>query len=138
MVNEIIHVQIGQCRNMIGNALWNTMSAEHKLVKDGKFSGNTEAGELDEIYATCGILVDLEPASLELIKASPIDTMLKADNFVFGASGTSNNWIKGHYTELKGAESCDCQATRIPNYTFKLWGPYRFMIWYFIINENKR
>ena len=31
MVREIIHVQVGQCGNQIGNAFWSTMLAEHKL-----------------------------------------------------------------------------------------------------------
>ena len=66
MVGEIIHVQAGECRNVIGNAFWNTMSAEHKLVKDGKFSGNKEALELRFVQRAA--LVDLEAASLELIK----------------------------------------------------------------------
>ena len=48
------------------------------------------------------VLVDLEPDSLDIIKASRIGTMFKSDNCVFGAS---NNWAKGHYT--KGAELMD-------------------------------
>ena len=135
MVREIVHVQVGQCGNQIGNAFWNTMSAEHKLAKDGKFLGNKddiedmrrldkidvyfkEAGELR--FVPRAALVDLEPGSLDVIKASPIGTMFKPDNFVFGASGAGNNWAKGHYTEgaelidevvdviRKEAESCDC------------------------------
>ena len=75
-----------------------------------------EAGEIR--YVPRAASVDLEPGRLDVIKASPIGTMLKPDNFVFGASG--NNWAKGHYTEgaelidelvdviRKEAESCDC------------------------------
>ena len=70
MVGEIIHVQAGQRRNLIGNAFWNTMSgaqsAEHKLVKDGKFSGNKEALELR--FVQRAVIADLEAASLALIK----------------------------------------------------------------------
>merc|ERR1719240_1028211 len=47
-------------------------------------------------------LVDLEPGTVDVIKASPVGTLFKPDNFVFGASGAGNNWAKGHYTE--GAE----------------------------------
>ena len=65
-------------------------------------------------------LVDSEPGSSDVIKASLIGTMFKPDNFVFGASGAGNNWAKGHHTEgaelidevvdviRKEAESCDC------------------------------
>ena len=64
-------------------------------------------------------VVDLEAASLALIKASPIGTMFKPDNFVFCACGAGNNEGKGQYTEgaelideivgviRKEAESCD-------------------------------
>ena len=46
-----------------------------------------------------GATIDLEPGSLDYIKASPISTMLKPDNFAFGAPGATNNWEKRHYTE---------------------------------------
>ncbi len=42
MVREIIHIQVGQCGNQIGNAFWNTMSGEHHLAPDGKFTGSPE------------------------------------------------------------------------------------------------
>ena len=42
MVREIVHVQVGQWGNQIGNAFWNSMNAEHKLAKDGKFTGNKD------------------------------------------------------------------------------------------------
>ena len=135
MVREIVHVQVGQCGNQIGNAFWNTKSPENKLANDGKFTGNKDdtedARRLDKIdvyfkeagelrFVPRAALVDLEPGSLDVIKASPIGTMFKPDNFVFGASGAGNNWAKGHYTEgaelidevvdviRKEAESCDC------------------------------
>ena len=42
MVREIVHVQVGQCGNQIGNAFWNTMRKEHRLGADGKWEGNME------------------------------------------------------------------------------------------------
>ena len=133
MVREIVHVQVGQCGNQIGNAFWNTMSKEHKLAADGKFTGDKvgDANRLDKVdvyfkdagnlrFVPRAALVDLEPGSLDVIKASPMGKMFKPDNFVFGASGAGNNWAKGHYTEgaelidevvdviRKEAESCDC------------------------------
>merc|ERR1711973_742415 len=61
-----------------------------------------------------------EPGTVDVIKASPVGTLFKPDNFVFGASGAGNNWAKGHYTEgaelieealdvvRKEVENCDC------------------------------
>jgi tubulin beta len=115
------------------------MSQEHRLDTDGKFTP-TEAEknldkslivELDKInvyfgdssrfkYVPRAVLVDLEPGTIDVIKASPIGKMFKPDNFIFGASGAGNNWAKGHYTEgaevieevmetvRKETEACDC------------------------------
>merc|ERR1712200_209983 len=52
-----------------------------------------------------GILVDLEPGTMDSIRAGPYGQIFRPDNFVFGQSGAGNNWAKGHYTE--GAELVD-------------------------------
>ena len=101
----------GQCGNQIGNAFWNT----EKLANDGilqeikmiqpinvnwiKFIYFKEAGALRCISRAS---LDLEPHSLDVIKASPISLMLSDSLDVFDASGAGNNWTTGHYTE--GAE----------------------------------
>jgi tubulin beta len=120
MVREIVHCQVGQCGNQIGNAFWSTMCSEHHLEKDGKFIKGKDAKQdqtllekIDVYFKEAGekrfvpraTLVDLEPGTLDVIKASPMGGMFKPDNFVFGASGAGNNWAKGHYTE--GAELID-------------------------------
>jgi len=135
MVREIIHVQVGQCGNQIGNAFWTTMGDEHKLESNGKFKGKPEEGDnqmrldkIDVYYQETGTmrfvpracLVDLEPGIMDVIKQSPMGALFKPDNMCFGASGAGNNWAKGHYTEgaelideavdiiRKETESCDC------------------------------
>ena len=45
MVREIVHVQVGQCGNQIGNAFWDTMGAEHRLEANGKFKGKPDEGD---------------------------------------------------------------------------------------------
>jgi len=119
-VREIIHVQVGQCGNQIGNAFWSTMGAEHKLEANGKFNGKPDKDDnqarldkIDVYYQEAGTmrfvpracLVDLEPGIMDVIKASPMGALFKPDNMCFGASGAGNNWAKGHYTE--GAELID-------------------------------
>jgi len=130
MVREILHVQVGQCGNQIGNRFWQTVLGEHKLDGTGTYTGEEPAIELDkanvyfraagERYVPRACLVDLEPGTVDVIKASPVGTLFKPDNFVFGASGAGNNWAKGHYTEgaelieealdvvRKEVENCDC------------------------------
>jgi tubulin beta len=125
MPREIIHVQVGQCGNQVGCAFWNAVVAEHCLNPDGKFdaeSVNDEDGdgipdELENIdvyfrgttsekleakWVPRSVLVDLEPGTMDVIKASPIGAFFKNDNMCFGNNGAGNNWAKGHYTE--GAE----------------------------------
>ena len=108
MVREIIHVQIGQCGNQIGNAFWNTMSKEHHLSPQGVFEGKSEEKydndkRLDKInvyyqetdnmkFVPRACIVDLEPGIIDVIKASPMGELFKPDNMCFGASGAGNNW----------------------------------------------
>ena len=107
MVREIIHVQVGQCGNQIGNAFWNTMAKEHNLSENGKFKGKPDEkgnqarlDKIDVYYQEAGTmrfvpracLVDLEPGIMDVIKASPMGPLFKPDNMTFGASGAGNNW----------------------------------------------
>jgi len=130
MVREILHIQVGQCGNQIGNRFWQTVIAEHNLDGSGKYVGTTADTDLDKVsvymrsagerYVPRACLIDLEPGTVDVIKGSPVGTLFKPDNFVFGASGAGNNWAKGHYTEgaelieealdviRKEVENCDC------------------------------
>lgn len=42
---------------------------------------------------------------MDAIRAGPLGSLFRPDNFVFGQSGAGNNWAKGHLTE--GAELTD-------------------------------
>ena len=71
-------------------------------------------------YVPRAVLLDLEPGTMNAIRASPMGAAFRPDNFVFGQSGAGNNWAKGHYTEgaelvdsvldvvRKESETCDC------------------------------
>ncbi|KAE8383520.1 Tubulin/FtsZ, GTPase domain-containing protein [Aspergillus bertholletiae] len=71
-------------------------------------------------YVPRAVLVDLEPGTMDAIRAGPFGQLFRPDNFVFGQSSAGNNWAKGHYTEgaelvdsvvdvvRREAESCDC------------------------------
>jgi tubulin beta len=64
--------------------------------------------------------MDLEPGTMDSVRAGPFGQLFRPDNFVFGQTGAGNNWAKGHYTEgaelidsvldvvRKEAEGCDC------------------------------
>jgi hypothetical protein len=71
-------------------------------------------------YVPRAVMMDLEPGTMDSVRAGPFGQLFRPDNFVFGQTGAGNNWAKGHYTEgaelidsvldvvRKEAESCDC------------------------------
>lgn len=56
-------------------------------------------------YVPRAVLVDLEPGTMDSVRAAPYGQLFRPDNYIFGHSGAGNNWAKGHYTE--GAELVD-------------------------------
>lgn len=71
-------------------------------------------------YVPRSIMVDLEPGTIDAVRASCVGQLFRPDNFIFGNTGAGNNWAKGHYTEgaelvdsvmeiiRKETEKCDC------------------------------
>nr|UBO76128.1 beta-tubulin [Chrysosphaeria jannelii] len=114
-MREIVHLQTGQCGNQIGAAFWQQISREHGLDDNGIYNGvsdlqlerlNVYFNEAaDEKYVPRAVLVDLEPGTMDAVRAGPLGGLFRPDNFVFGQSGAGNVWAKGHYTE--GAELVD-------------------------------
>jgi tubulin beta len=129
-MREIVHVQAGQCGNQIGAKFWEVISDEHGVDPTGTYHGDSDL-QLERInvyfneatggrYVPRAILMDLEPGTMDSVRAGPFGQLFRPDNFVFGQTGAGNNWAKGHYTEgaelidsvldvvRKEAESCDC------------------------------
>jgi len=129
-MREIVHIQAGQCGNQIGAKFWEVVSDEHGIDPAGEYRGESEL-QIERInvyyneatggrYVPRAVLVDLEPGTMDSVRAGPFGQIFRPDNFVFGQSGAGNNWAKGHYTEgaelvdavldvtRKEAEACDC------------------------------
>ncbi|XP_077415685.1 tubulin beta-4B chain-like isoform X5 [Vanacampus margaritifer] len=129
-MREIVHIQAGQCGNQIGAKFWEVISDEHGVDPTGTYHGDSDL-QLDRInvyyneatggkYVPRAVLVDLEPGTMDSVRAGPFGQIFRPDNFVFGQSGAGNNWAKGHYTEgaevvdsvldvvRKESENCDC------------------------------
>jgi hypothetical protein len=129
-MREIVHVQAGQCGNQIGAKFWEVISDEHGVDPTGTYHGDSDL-QLERInvyyneatggrYVPRAILMDLEPGTMDSVRAGPFGQLFRPDNFVFGQTGAGNNWAKGHYTEgaelidsvldvvRKEAESSDC------------------------------
>jgi tubulin beta len=129
-MREIVHIQAGQCGNQIGSKFWEVVCDEHGIDPTGTYTGQSDL-QLERInvyyneatggrYVPRAVLVDLEPGTMDSVRAGPFGGIFRPDNFVFGQSGAGNNWAKGHYTEgaelidsvldvvRKEAEGCDC------------------------------
>ena len=116
-MREIVHIQAGQCGNQVGTKFWEVISEEHGIDTNGMFTGDDDDDKLVEranVYFSEGqggkyvpraVCVDLEPGTIDAVKASKYGGLFRPDNFIFGQNGAANNWAKGHYTE--GAELVD-------------------------------
>ncbi|XP_070758119.1 tubulin beta-1 chain isoform X4 [Enoplosus armatus] len=122
-MREIVHLQIGQCGNQIGSKFWEVISEEHGLNATGLYEGDSNL-QLERVnvyfneahggkYVPRGLLVDLEPGTMDSVRGSRIGALFRPDNFIHGNSGAGNNWAKGHYTE--GAELVEQVVDRVRN-----------------------
>ena len=95
MIDFICHLQV--------------ISDEHGIGPDGGYVGDLDQ-QLERInvyyneasggkYVPRAVMVDLEPGTMDSVRAGPMGKIFRPDNFVFGQSGAGNNWAKGHYTE---------------------------------------
>jgi tubulin beta len=123
-MREIIHVQCGNCGNQIGTKFWEVISDEHGIDPTGTYYGQSDL-QLERInvyfnefssgrYAPRAILMDLEPGTMDFVRAGPLGRLFRPENFVFGPNcGAGNNWAIGHYTD--GAEYIDSVLDSIRN-----------------------
>ncbi|CAK0868827.1 unnamed protein product [Prorocentrum cordatum] len=112
---------------------WEVISDEHGIDPTGTYHGDSDL-QLERInvyyneatggrYVPRAVLMDLEPGTMDSVRAGPFGQLFRPDNFCgggFGQTGAGNNWAKGHYTEgaelidsvldvvRKEAEGCDC------------------------------
>ncbi|OLP80309.1 Tubulin beta chain [Symbiodinium microadriaticum] len=123
-------IQMGKCGNQIGAKFWEVIADEHGIDPTGTYHGDSDL-QLERInvyfneatggrYVPRAVLMDLEPGTMDSVRAGPFGQLFRPDNFVFGQTGAGNNWAKGHYTEgaelidsvldvvRKEAEGCDC------------------------------
>ncbi|MFA0809558.1 hypothetical protein [Microbulbifer epialgicus] len=112
---EILCIQVGGCGNQVGEVFWDQLRQEYGIDNTGTIvdtsSISSELLENIEVffkktsdgkYLPRTINVDLDPATLDSLRASSISKLLLTDNYFFSTEGTNNNWAKGFYT--KGAE----------------------------------
>merc|ERR1711874_297456 len=74
------------------------------------------------------VLVDLEPGTLDVIKAGALKDLFDPATMKFGSNGAGNNWAKGHYTE--GAEIVEEVIDIIRKETEKADSPQGFQLFH--------
>lgn len=82
---------------------------EHGVDPTGTYHGDSDL-QLERInvyyneatggrYVPRAILMDLEPGTMDSVRAGPFGQIFRPDNFVFGQSGAGNNWsVTTHVT----------------------------------------
>jgi tubulin beta len=43
--------------------------------------------------------MDLEPMSMDTVRAGPYGGLFRPENYIFGQTGAGNNFAKGYHTE---------------------------------------
>merc|ERR1712161_66327 len=96
-MREIVHMQAGQCGNQIGAKFWEVIADEHGIDPTGTYHGDSDL-QLERInvyfneatggrYVPRAILMDLEPGTMDSVRAGPFGQLFRPDNFVFGQTG---------------------------------------------------
>ncbi len=101
-MREIVHIQAGQCGNQIGakfwevcnyliNNSWKVISDEHGIDPTGSYHGDSDL-QLERVnvyyneatggkYVPRAVLVDLEPGTMDSVRAGPYGQLFRPDNF---------------------------------------------------------
>ena len=80
-MRELVHIQGGQCGNQIGSKFWEVISDEHGVDPTGTYNGDSDL-QLERInvyyneatggrYVPRAILMDLEPGTMDSVRAGP-------------------------------------------------------------------
>ncbi len=119
MVRELVSLHVGRCGNALGAAAWPLLADEHHIDPNGADNTLRATQKLHDDHALAhahgrdvlfrttsagralprAVLVDLEPSSIDALRASTHGALFSPDNVVIGHSGAANNWAQGHYTE---------------------------------------
>ena len=87
----------GQCGNQIGAKFWEVIADEHGIDPTGTYHGDSDL-QLERInvyfneatggrYVPRAVLMDLEPGTMDSVRAGPFGQLFRPDNFVFGQTG---------------------------------------------------
>lgn len=101
-MREIVHVQGGQCGNQIGAKFWEVISDEHGVDPTGSYHGDSDL-QLERInvyfneatggrYVPRAILMDLEPGTMDSVRAGPFGQLFRPGECRVWRTATSRPW----------------------------------------------
>ena len=109
-MREIVHLQTGQCGNQvsfyiyeqIGAKFWEVISDEHGIDPTGSFKGDSDL-QLERInvyfnqasggkYVPRAVLVDLEPGTMDSVRAGPYGQLFRPVTFFSDSLGQLYLW----------------------------------------------
>uniref|UniRef100_A0A2K5PQX7 Tubulin/FtsZ GTPase domain-containing protein n=1 Tax=Cebus imitator TaxID=2715852 RepID=A0A2K5PQX7_CEBIM len=98
-MREIVLTQTGQCRNQIGAKVVLLISDEHGIDSAGTYHGDSDLQQerinvyYNEAsggrYGARGVLVDLEPGTMDSVHSGLFGQIFRPDNFIFGDDCTT-------------------------------------------------
>ena len=105
------YIQRNKCGNQIDVKSWEVSLEEHgfnPIDSYHSYHGDSDLrSERFNVYykeATGGryipraILMDLEPRTMNSVRAGPVGQIVRPESFVFGQISASNTWAEDHYT----------------------------------------
>ena len=64
-------------------------------------------------YVPRAVLMDLEPGTMDSVRAGPFGQLFRPDNFVFGQTGAGNNWAKVRLVSVSDLNSTLLQSIMV-------------------------
>ena len=110
-MRDIVHVQVGNCGNMISHDYWKRLVEEHRIDRNGCMLAIKEdlkkkvdvffSEDSKGNYHPRALCTDLDPSTWENIAESSLKNLYDKDSIVVypSSSGAGNNWAKGMFTE---------------------------------------
>ena len=101
-MREIVTVQVGQCGNAIGNALWTNLLQEHRDTPSSDDSLSAFFREADARGSGArklkarAVLVDMECGPLQETMRGELGSLFDETQFVMDVSGAGNNFAHGY------------------------------------------
>lgn len=108
-MREVISLHLGQCGNQIAVQFWDKVAEEHKINKDGRYTGTQPEHEMryanvffreavEDHYVPRAVLIDTEPSAVKaMLSELDFESFFPKQNIILAnGSSASNSWATGY------------------------------------------